>query len=150
MHHAFPVGPHEAPVLLRAKSFLVELDGFKAVRNSQVRCDRVISIWNWFCHNFFLWLIDKWQPSSTQRKTPVNFCEFFFVWELSENGPIFQGWVTLEIWKRSVAALASRSKAPEDWRTPKPGGIRCTLEPREASWSAAVLWRAFASRGVAT
>src|SRR5439155_8172280 len=27
------------------------------------------------------------------------------------------------------------------WRTPKPGGLRCGLDWREASWSAPVLWR---------
>ena len=32
-------------------------------------------------------------------------------------------------------------KAPEDWRSPKPGGSAYGLDPREASWSAVVLYR---------
>src|ERR1051325_4104350 len=36
---------------------------------------------------------------------------------------------------------AGGGKAPEDWRSPKPGGMRCDLELREAFWSAPVLWR---------
>ena len=31
------------------------------------------------------------------------------------------------------------AKAPEDWRTPKPGGPACGLDSREASWTAVVL-----------
>src|SRR5437899_9628391 len=35
---------------------------------------------------------------------------------------------------------AKRSKAPEDWRTPQPGGWRTAVGIREAFRSAAVLW----------
>ena len=32
-------------------------------------------------------------------------------------------------------------KAPEDWRTPRPGGLPCGFETREASWTAVVRYR---------
>src|SRR5262245_596892 len=36
--------------------------------------------------------------------------------------------------------LQARIKAPEDWRTPKPGGLPCGLSIREASWSEVALY----------
>src|SRR5713226_6052032 len=40
-----------------------------------------------------------------------------------------------------VAHPAPAHKAPEGWRTPRPGGLSCGLDSREASWSAVVLYR---------
>ena len=37
--------------------------------------------------------------------------------------------------------VAQFLKAPEDWRTPRPGGLRSGLVLREASWSAVALYR---------
>src|SRR5437899_3264557 len=35
----------------------------------------------------------------------------------------------------------NHKKAPENWRTPKPGGLRSRFPIREASWTAVVLYR---------
>jgi hypothetical protein len=40
-----------------------------------------------------------------------------------------------------VSARRYVTKAPEGWRTPKPGGVADVLANREASWIAVVLCR---------
>jgi hypothetical protein len=41
--------------------------------------------------------------------------------------------------------LTPAAKAPDDWRTPKPGGLARDPVTREASWTAVALYRFFPS-----
>jgi len=41
----------------------------------------------------------------------------------------------------SIAPRGHEAKAPEDWRSPRPGGVSSGPGSREASWTAVVLYR---------
>jgi len=77
MHDAFAVGHKEFILLLRAKSFLVKVDGLGGIGYDEVWSNGVESIWNWFCHNFFLSLVDLKNFARSEKISSESFVNFF-------------------------------------------------------------------------